>query len=68
MIYVLLVIKISTFLSLLSVLSPLILLAHVLYFYLILAKDAFICLELHAQIEFFPKLIIRVPHNVLFDT
>ena len=36
------------------------LLIHILYFYWFLQK-------IYAQIEFFPKLIIRVPHNGLFD-
>ena len=43
------------------------LLIHILYSYLILAKHVFICLQRHAQIKFFPKLTIRVPHNGLFD-
>ena len=33
---------------------------------MIFAKGVFICLQQHAQL--FPKLIIRVPHNGLFDT
>ena len=43
------------------------LLMHILYSYLILAKDFFICLQQHVQIEFFPKLIVKVPHNGSFD-
>ena len=34
---------------------------------MVLAKDVFIWLQWHPQIEFFPMLIIRVPHNGLFD-
>ena len=43
------------------------LLINTLYSYLILAKDNFICLQCHTQIEFFPKLIIRVRHNGSID-
>ena len=42
------------------------LLIHILYSFLILAKDVFMWLQWHAQIEFFLKLIIRV-RNGLFD-
>ena len=37
------------------------LLIHILYSYLVLANDV------NAQIELFPKLIIRVPYNGPFD-
>ena len=38
-----------------------------LYSDLILAKDVFICLLLHAQDEVFAKLVMKVPHDGSFD-
>ena len=63
MIFILLAVKILTDFQLLT----LKLLTHILYSCLILQKDVFIWLQKHAQIEFFPKLIIKVAHNGSFD-
>ena len=62
-IFILLAVKILTDFQLLTFK----LLTHILYSCLILQNDVFIWLQKHAQIEFFPKLIIKVPHNGSFD-
>ena len=67
MYYISLVVKISTVLSLFSYQIYVIVHTSIANTYFVSlfdsCKGCFICLQWHAKIDFFQKLITRVPHN-----